>query len=120
MVEIPDAVMAALVREQALLSGTVDYFPSQVADGVPLEITVWDALKECTFTHVECIDNDVPLVRVEYTHHTTVSTKERRASRWQPAEYANHDVEIRLSAVWSLDPETAVELYGEVVDSDLY
>jgi len=120
MVEIPDAVMADLVREQALLNGSVDYFPSQVADGVPLEDTVWDALKDSTYTHVDIVDSDVPLLRVEYTYHTTVATKERRATRWQPAEYANHDVEIRVAAVWSLDPETSVELYGEIVDSGLY
>jgi len=120
MVAIPDSEMADLVREQALLAGNVDYFPSQVVEGVPLEETVWDALSDCTYTQVELVENTVPLVRVEYVYETTVATRERRATRWEPAEYGNHDVEIRLSAVWSLDPESSVELYGEVVDSDLY
>lgn len=106
---LPTDRLGEMARQQALL----DSDPRVLApDGV--DVDVWATLKEAEITDVRWEDGDLH-VWMETTTHA--QERIRRASRKQPAEYRNHDLDTHVTIMWGLDPEESPGVDIEVLDT---
>lgn len=112
-IELPKERVAEMVREQALLDSDVNNdVPTEIED-IPVDESWYDVLKDASVYKVGALDDGV---RVYFDGETTIQTKERSATRWEPAEYATHTVRIGIDVMWSLDPSENPKLFCEVMN----
>ena len=107
-VPIPEDALGEFVREQIKLDCELRVM---APEGVGID--EWEHIDTADLRYVEYADGDRPAA---FDSETTIQERVRRATRWEPAEYRNHDADVLISVVWDMDPESQPSVDIEVVE----